>query len=426
MKKHQLIFSTAAGHIIEYFDSYLYGYLAFMLAPIFFPSNNPTASLIASFGAFAAGFLMRPIGGLFFGHIGDRYGRKIAFLSSIALMSLPTFGIGCLPSYESVGIIAPILLIIFRLIQGVSLGGEYGGAAIFIREHVKSAGAGFAGSLLATIGFIGALGGTLIGAIFTQGSFPSWSWRIPFFIGGVFGVFIYFLRQRLEETPSFMHLENTGNILKQPLSDIFRHHFTSFISGIGIGAHTTVPYYLSVIYMNTQYQERFFLGTSQVLGLSSVLMLLLIISIPIAGFVSDKVGRTKLMSWSALSTLLLAFPTFYIMQEASHFALFFLCQVLICLTSAPYMATCSSVLPMLFPPEARYTGTALSYSLGVAALGGTSPLLVTWLQSNGFSFVPAFYLILSGLIGYFAIFSIKGHEYEHYDFPPVAPKELAA
>ena len=426
MKRDLIIFSTSAGHIIEYFDSYLYGYFAFMLAPIFFPSDDPTVSLISSFGAFAAGFVMRPLGGIFFGHLGDRLGRKVAFLSSILLISVPTFGIGCLPSYDTIGIAAPILLIIFRLLQGVSLGGEYGGAAIFIREHVQKNAAGFAGSLLAAIGFVGALAGTFVGATFTMSSMPLWAWRVPFFLGGAFGIVVYFLRRKLIETPAFQEIEKKGAILKVPIFTVFKDHFKGILSGVGIGMNTTIPYYLTVIYMNTQYKDKFSLTTSQIMMLSTSLMVLWVVVLPIAGYFSDKIGRIKLMAWSAVSTILAAFPLFYIMQETQTFTHFLACQTLICLTSMPYVATCSSVLPMLFPPAARYSGSAFSYSLGVAVFGGTAPLIVSWLVNHGLTFAPALYLMFAGLCGWIAVISINVNENEDVEFLEETSKKLAA
>ena len=426
MKRDLIIFSTSAGHIIEYFDSYLYGYFAFMLAPIFFPSDDPTVSLISSFGAFAAGFVMRPLGGIFFGHLGDRLGRKVAFLSSILLISVPTFGIGCLPSYDTIGIAAPILLIIFRLLQGVSLGGEYGGAAIFIREHVQKNAAGFAGSLLAAIGFVGALAGTFVGATFTMSSMPLWAWRVPFFLGGAFGIVVYFLRRKLIETPAFQEIEKKGAILKVPIFTVFKDHFKGILSGVGIGMNTTIPYYLTVIYMNTQYKDKFSLTTSQIMMLSTSLMVLWVVVLPIAGYFSDKIGRIKLMAWSAVSTILAAFPLFYIMQETQTFTHFLACQTLICLTSMPYVATCSSVLPMLFPPAARYSGSAFSYSLGVAVFGGTAPLIVSWLVNNGLTYAPALYLMFAGLCGWIAVISINVNENEDVEFLEETSKKLAA
>lgn len=426
MKRNFIIFSISAGHIIEYFDSYLYGYFAFMLAPIFFPSDDPTASLISSFGAFAAGFIMRPLGGIFFGHLGDRFGRKVAFLSSILLISVPTFGIGCLPSYDTIGIAAPILLIVFRLLQGVSLGGEYGGATIFIREHVQKNAAGFAGSLLASIGFVGALAGTFVGATFTMSLMPLWAWRVPFFLGGAFGILVYFLRRKLIETPAFQEIEKKGAILKVPIFSVFKDHFKGILSGVGIGMNTTIPYYLTVIYMNPQYKDKFSLTTSQIMMLSTSLMVLWVIVLPIAGYFSDKIGRIKLMAWSAVSTILAAFPIFHIMQEAQSFTHFLACQTLICLTSMPYVATCSSVLPILFPPAARYSGSAFSYSLGVAVFGGTAPLIVSWLVNHGLTFAPALYLMFAGLCGWMAVISINVDENKGVEFLEEASKKLAA
>lgn len=426
MKKNQIIFSTSAGHILEYFDSYLYGYFAFLLAPIFFPSHDPAASLISSFGAFAAGFIMRPLGGILFGHLGDRFGRKKAFLASVILITIPTFGIGCLPSYETIGIAAPVLLIVFRLLQGISLGGEYGGASIYIREHVKKTSAGYAGSLLAAIGFVGALMGTFVAAIFTMDSMPTWSWRVPFLMGGTFGIVIYFLRRKLVETPAFEEIEKKGKILKAPIVAVFRNHFKRVLSGVGIGMNTTIPYYLAIIYMNPQYKDKLGLSTAQIMAVSTSIMILWVIALPIAGYFSDKVGRKKLMAWSALSTIIAAYPMFYIMQEAQSFIPFLAGQLLISLSSIPYVATCSSVLPTLFPPAERYSGAAFSYSLGVAVFGGTAPLIVSWLVNEGVNVAPALYLIFAGLCGWIAIKFINPAESDPLEVMSIPPKELAA
>lgn len=428
MQNKKTIFSTSAGHIIEYFDSYLYGYFAFMLAPIFFPSTDPTVALISSFGAFAAGFIMRPLGGIIFGHLGDRFGRKLAFLCSILAMSLPTFGIACLPSYESIGVTAPILLITFRLLQGVSLGGEYGGAALFIREHVKQGAAGFAGSLLASMGFVGALAGTAVGAIFTLELMPAWAWRVPFFLGGVFGILVYFLRRAMTETATFRDIQKEGKVLRIPILDVFKHHTRGVLSGVGIGMNTTIPYYLAIIYMNSHYKNQFGLSTSAIMGISTCIMILWVCLLPLAGSWADKLGRTKLMAISALTTLVIAFPAFYTMLETNSLFVFTACQVLICLTSIPYVATCSSVLPTLFPPAERYSGSAFSYSLGVAIFGGTAPLIVSWLVSLGIALAPAYYLCIASLCGWASVnyATLFESEADHAqdEFKPV--KKLAA
>ena len=178
--------------------------------------------------------------------------------------------------------------------------------------------------------------------------------------------------------------------------------------------------------MNSQYKDKFSLTTSQIMMLSTSLMVLWVIVLPIAGYFSDKIGRIKLMALSAVSTILVAFPLFYIMQETQSFTHFLACQTLICLTSMPYVATCSSVLPMLFPPAERYSGSAFSYSLGVAVFGGTAPLIVSWLVSHGLTFAPALYLMFTGLCGWMAVTCINGDENENLEFLEELPKKLAA
>ena len=407
MKNKKFILATSAGHILEYFDAKLYGLFAVMLAPLFFPETNAAVSIIASFGVFAAGFVMRPFGAILFGHLGDRLGRKKAFIFSIITIIVPTFGIGCLPTYDSIGIAAPILLVTFRLVQGISLGGEFGGASIFIREHIDKKQAAFAGSILVALGAVGGILGGVLGAIFTKSGMPPWAWRVPFLLGGLLGIIVYIMRRNLVETPTFEKIKREGNLKKIPIVSVVKNNFKGILRGIGIGINTTIPFYLAIIYMNAPLKSKFDLSISESMVLNTGIMVLCTFLLPFAGKLADKVGKLKLMAYSSLLTAFIAYPAYMCLLETTSLSIFYSTQILIILTSIPYMGTCASVLPMLFSPSERYSGSAFSYAFGCAFFGGTAPLISAYLTNSGMIMGPAYYLIVSGIIGFIAVSKLK-------------------
>ncbi|MBT5541176.1 MAG: MFS transporter [Alphaproteobacteria bacterium] len=266
---------------------------------------------------------------------------------------------------------------------------------------------GFAGSMLATLGFVGAVTGTLLGSFFTRSHIVSWGWRIPFLLGGVFGIVIYFLRRNLVETPTFQDIKNKGKVVKLPILSVLRKRPLNILRGVGIGVNTVTPFYLGIIYMNSVLKSKFHLAASEVLACNTAIMLLWILLLPLAGYISDKIGKTRLMAFSAIGTLLLAYPSFLYIHAVTSLSALITFQILISLLSICFVAPCSAVLPELFPPEERYSGSAFSYSLGVAILGGTAPLIVASLVNHGFIMGPAFYLIFSSILGFLAVFDVK-------------------
>jgi len=220
MNHKKAILAAMIGNALEYYDVMLYGFFAAALAPLFFPTTNHFVSITASLGTFAAGFLMRPLGGILFGHLGDRYGRRMALAFSILLVTVPTLTIGLLPTYEYIGIAAPIILVVCRLLQGLCVGGEYSGAAIFVIEHSKKKQEAFAGSVLCATGFLGGFLGTILGLICTLPYMPTWSWRIPFLIGSIIGLIGYYIRTQVDESPAYSQAMKRGEIIKSPLRDV--------------------------------------------------------------------------------------------------------------------------------------------------------------------------------------------------------------
>lgn len=396
------------GHALEHYDVTLYGFFAAILAPLFFPSENYIVSLIASWGAFALGFVMRPLGGLVFGHLGDISGRKKSLLASILVASLPTLIIGLLPSYATIGIIAPLILMACRLVQGFSVGGEYSGAAIFVAEHSRHYRPGFIGSFLCSTGFAGALLGTLVSAGATLSFLPEWGWRLPFLLGGVLGLGSYLLRKKLPETPEFKNQESSIKQGSIPLLDVYRTQKRNALCIIAMGAHGLIPLYLGSIYLNPILTKVFGLSTSEMMIVNGMFLLMWVILLPVFGFFADKIGLPVLMALSSFLTFVLAIPLFSLIANTHSLINVFMFQGAICVLGAAFVSALPGFLPTLFSPLERYSGVAFNYTLGQALFGGTAPLIGTALVSwTGDPTSPAFYLMVSGFFGLLAALLAK-------------------
>ena len=240
MKRNQIIAASVVGSALEFYDFCLFGVLSTILSQVFFPKTHPFLGIVSIFMIHATSFLVRPLGGILFGWIGDKMGRKKALSLSILLMSLPTTFIGLLPSYDSIGFLAPLLLVVFRLMQGFFVGGEHNGAAIFLMEHSKENQTGFAGALVLAGVSIGSIFALLMGSLFSKNTMPDWAWRIPFFIGSLGGLVGHFIRRRLSETPCFVEMVEKKKVLKHPLKTIFSTHKKSLLIALGVGGFSGV------------------------------------------------------------------------------------------------------------------------------------------------------------------------------------------
>jgi MHS family proline/betaine transporter-like MFS transporter len=404
MNHKKAIFAAMIGNALEYYDVMLYGFFAATLAPLFFPTTNHFVSITASLGTFAAGFLMRPLGGILFGHLGDRYGRRMALAFSILLVTLPTLTIGLLPTYEYIGIAAPIILVVCRLLQGLCVGGEYSGAAIFVIEHSKKKKEAFAGSVLCATGFLGGFLGTILGLICTLPYMPTWSWRIPFLIGSIIGLIGYYIRTQVDESPAYSQAMKRGEIIKSPLRDVIQNRTRNLFCTIGIGAMALVPLYLVTVYLSTLLKTELHVETSQIMLLNTMVTILWMVTLPCMGYLADKFGTVKIMSISCLSSLLLAYPLFYILEtNLSVYKIIFV-QILLSIVGASFSGPATTLLTKLFHVNERYSGIGFGYALGGAILGGTTPLIATTLVRWSSSPVaPSFYLMVISIIGFLSV-----------------------
>ena len=400
MKRKKEIFATIAGNVLEYYDVTLYGYFAAFLAPLYFPFESATSSIIASFVTFALGFVTRPLGGIVFGHIGDRLGRKRALALTILLVTIPTFTIGVLPTYETIGLAAPAILIICRLLQGLCAGGEFAGAAVFINEHAEKGKDGFAASLLATSGFAGAIIGTAFGAFCTAKFMPDWAWRAPFILAAAFGIIAFYIRYYIEETKEFKEIRSEGAISHAPLLGAIKSQPVNILCAVGLGAAATVPYYALAIYMGSVFASDLKLPTSQTMLINMGIMIYWALLLPIVGRLSDRVGKVRVMMIATVITAVTALPAFWLIKESVSLERVILIQLILTTSSAAFVAPIAAVLPTLFSVRERYSGIGFAYSLGGALFGSTTPIISTLLKSKlEMSIAPAIYITAIALVG---------------------------
>jgi MHS family proline/betaine transporter-like MFS transporter len=401
--------AAAVGNLVEWYDFGVYGFLAATVGAIFFPATDPTVSLLAAFAAFAAAFVVRPLGALVFGPLGDRVGRKPVLALTILLMSGATLAIGLLPGYASIGIAAPVLLILCRLVQGFSTGGEYGGAATFVAEHAPDRRRGFVTSWLE----FSSLGGFAFGAILSTGltlglsdaDMASWGWRIPFLVAGPLGLIGLYLRLRLEDTPSFTALVQTETVARSPLRESLRKDRGGMLRVLGISTMANSGQYMVFTYMPNFLSSDESLGLSASAALVVVLGALVVMMVLITRFgaLSDRLGRRPVMLASGIGLLVLTYPALYLISLGSWPAVatgVLILAVLVVANMGPLPAT----LVAFFPTRTRYSGFSVGYNIGVAVFGGTTPFIATYLVSaTGDSLAPAFYLMATATAGILAL-----------------------
>ncbi|MFD9221423.1 glycine betaine/L-proline transporter ProP [Streptomyces sp. NPDC060064] len=415
--------AAALGNMMEWFDFGVYAYMAATLGKVFFPSSSPGAQVVSSFATFAAAFVVRPLGGLVFGPLGDRIGRQRVLSATMIMMAIGTFAVGLLPGYNAIGFAAPLLLVVCRLVQGFSTGGEYAGATTYIAEYAPDTRRGFLGSWLDFGTFIGfALGSglvTVLTAAIGPDSMVDWGWRIPFLLAGPLGLIGLYMRLRLEETPAFrdeaerMHkesealrawgedpIEQARQSGKGRLKEIFTKHWQAFLICMGLVLLYNVTSYMVTSYLPTYMIES--LGqnetTAQLLVLGT--MLVVALTITVVGRSSDRWGRRPLFMIGSIALVVLALPAILLIREGGVVLPAIGCLILGLLLVC-FAGTAAATLPALFPTRLRYGALSISYNISVSLFGGTTPLIAAALvEGTGNKLVPAYYLMAAGVIGF--------------------------
>ena len=398
--------ASIIGGTLEIYDLTVYGLMASVLAPIFFNPANPFSSLIQSYGAFCVGFLARPLGAVVFGHIGDLLGRKVALVLSATLMGLSTLALALLPTYETIGVWASISVFVIRILQGISVGGEYTGGLILTIEHTSPEKRGKAGGLVVASYMGGVFLGSLTSFLFTLPMMPNWGWRMPFVFGFLIaGVGIY-VRKKIQESPEFVVKKKVApgsffqDFLKTP---------TVFLSCMGAAGAGGILSYTLVVYMPTYLKNTFSLSTTTAMFIPILLTSCMMIGHFSFGCLSDKTGRLQLMKIGGLLTTISIFPLFYLFTSD----MFITCVVallVVSFLSTMFKCPMNLFIVEVFAPTYRYRAAALSFSLGVSIFGGTAPLIASWLASfsNG-SFLLSCYFFLAGLMGLGAVKFLEAH-----------------
>lgn len=407
------ITAAALGNAIEWFDFGVYGFLAYVLGKVFFPDASPGVQLVASLATFSVPFLVRPIGGIIFGVLGDKFGRKKILAMTIIIMSVSTFAIGLIPSYATIGIWAPILLLIAKLAQGFSVGGEYTGAAIYVAEYAPDSRRGFLSSWLdfgSISGFVlGAGVVVLITTLLGDARFEEWGWRIPFFIAGPLGILGMYLRHALDETPTYLkHSESieAKPVEKESLLTVLRNNTKSILLSVGIVILTNVTYYMLLTYMPSYLS--FSLGYSADHGVLIIIAIMIGILFvqPIVGLLSDCFGRKVFIKIGSIGMLIGAIPSFYLINTG-NVGLIFLGLVFLALMLSCFTGVMASILPAIFPTKVRYSAMATAFNISVLVAGFT-PTLTAWLiELTNNLYVPAFYLMATAFIGIILTFNMK-------------------
>ncbi|GAA3890970.1 glycine betaine/L-proline transporter ProP [Leifsonia kafniensis] len=402
---------------MEWYDFGVYAYLATTLARVFFPPGDIGLATLASLGAFTAAFLVRPIGGAILGPLGDKIGRRSILALTMIVMAIGTLAIGLIPDYATIGIWAPILLLICRLVQGFSAGGEYGGAATFIAEYSTDRRRGYAGSWLE----FGTLSGYVLGAVIVtviQFVFPedvllSWAWRIPFLLAGPLGLIGLYLRLRLEETPAFKKQQQASTEREQektPFARLFAQSWRPLLVCVGLVLVFNVSDYMLLTYMPTYLTGS--LGRDAISGLLIIIVVMVMLMTVMAtgGRLSDRFGRKPMLYVGCIGFFVLSWPALKLIQS-ENIVISFSGLLILGLILVTFMSTMPATLPALFPTVIRYGALAIAFNVSVSLFGGTTPLvtdaLVQWATDAHLPFaldIPAFYLMAAALIGAVAVF----------------------
>ena len=401
----RVVAAGAIGNVLEWFDFAVYGYFAASIGRAFFPSEDKVAQVLAAFGIFAVGFLLRPVGGALIGYIGDRMGRRTALTFSVLAMAIPTFLVGVLPGYASIGLAAPILLTLLRMVQGLSVGGEYTTSIVFMVETADPRRRGVVGAMAccgAVAGILaGSATGALLAAVMSPEALDAWGWRIPFLCGLVVGLAGFVLRRGLEEGSAIVKTE------RSPLLAVLRDHRTLLLRLAGLAVINAVGFYLMFVYTVSWLQQVDGVSPARALDINTISMVVLLPTMIGMGWLSDKIGRRPVMLFAVISAIVAAWPLFRLMHSPSP-TLELLGQLGFVVVMGGYLGCQPAVMVEATPAEVRCSAIALGYNVTLGIIGGLSPLVASWLvERTGNDYSPAFMIIAAAVVSLGALMSFR-------------------
>lgn len=396
------IAAAGAGNALEWYDFAVYAFLTPVIAKLFFPTFDKVAGVIATFAVFAVGFGMRPVGAIVFGHTADRFGRKLSLVVLIAVMGAATVLIGAMPTYPTVGLAAPLLLLAARLLQGLALGGEFGTSTSFLVEYAPSRRRGLVGSLVYSTVYCGNLAGGIVVLLVTTGlaahSVLAWGWRIPFLLSFPLLLVGLYMRLRVADSPQFRSIRSGAETVAVPLLVAVREHWRAMLIVLGINIGFGISAYTVLSFMQSYLSSVLHYPTTS--ALISVLIGILAGAIltPLAGFVCDRVGRKPMLLGCCVGIAVLAYPS-YLLLGAGTFVSALGGQLLLWLPIAGFSGTVPAAFAEMFPTNVRVSGSGVAYALSTAIFSGTTPFVTTLLvRATGSVLSPAWYLIAAGVV----------------------------
>ena len=407
-----IVLASVLGTTVEWYDFLIYGMgAALVFNKLFFPNFDPLVGTLAAFGSYAVGFVARPVGGAIFGHFGDRLGRKAMLTLTMIIIGGGTFLIGLLPTYEHVGILAPILLIVLRLMQGIGIGGEWGGAVLMVIESGDAKRRGFLGSLV-QVGFpLGLVAATIVFsavAKLPEAEFLSWGWRVPFLVSFLLVGVGLFVRLKLVETPKFESLRARDEIAKLPIVDVLVRDWKNFLIAVGLKVSEVAWVYILTVFLVFYAATKLSLPRALILDAVLYGALLELVTVPLFGLLSDRVGRKPLYITGAVFSVLFAFPLFQLLDSKDPTTITLTIAVAMSLCHGMMFGPQAAFLPELFGTKVRYSGASLGCQISAALSGGFAPLIATSLLGlAGGTQGISLYLIGLGSITLVAVFAAR-------------------
>ncbi|WP_274571041.1 MFS transporter [Neisseria leonii] len=405
----RVLLASLIGSAIEWFDYFLYGTVAALVFNrLFFPAEDPSVGTMLAFASFALSFFIRPFGGIIFSHIGDKIGRKQTLVMTLSLMGGATVLMGLLPTYQAIGIAAPLLMVLLRLVQGLGIGGEWGGAMLLAVEYAPKEKRGFFGSVPqmgVTVGMLLATLALTVMSMLPEEQFLSWGWRVPFVFSAVLVFVGLWIRKGIDETPSFKKNQAQGKVVNVPLLETLRRHKREVLIAIGAKFVETAPFYIMstfIVFYATQMLD--FPRTTALNAVTAATVVATLL-IPVMGILSDKIGRKTVYIGGTLLMAAYAFPYFWLLDSKTATGLFTATILGLGIIWAPVTAVLGTMFSEIFDSSVRYTGITLGYQIGAALAGGTAPLIATFLLNTfNRSYTPiAVYIIITGIISLTAV-----------------------
>ena len=405
--RRRVITASFIGNFVEWFDYAVYGYLAATIAGAFFPNQDKQTALLATFAVFAISFFVRPLGGFVWGQIGDKVGRRNALSLSILIMSAATFAIALIPGYNTIGVWAPVLLLLVRVVQGFSAAGEYAGASAFLVEYAPANRRGLYAAVVPASTAAGLLLGSLLAAMLSLVLSPEqmqdWGWRLPFLLAAPMGLIGRYIRTKLEDTPAFRALTDEDKAIKAPVAALFRAHWKSLLLAVGAVLLNAVGFYVILSYMPTYLTTELGFGATESFFATTIALLTYIGFIFLTGLASDRFGRKRVLLSASVLFILLTVPAFMLL-DTGNFLVIVLVQVLLGGMLTLNDGTLPSFLAELFPTRVRYSGFAVSFNLSNALFGGTAPFVATLLIGMTHSkLAPGWYLMAAAVVSLAAV-----------------------